>query len=314
MKNALIRDVIVYFIFLFSALFIKVENISLMQDLSYFVGIIALQIIITINMSIHIYIQLCNIDKEKKFKRAYCTLSIVRIISLIILNIFVPITTTIVDFLGLVFLYLKLRYKSNKLTNDKRKHIADFEEFEGDIPTFEFENKESLILDLVGKFKDYINSFYAFDYVSLDKICTEKLYKEVLKELTTYDRKNKIYKVRNFMDKESRIVNFVQSEDKYIIEVAISLSMIKYYTYVKNQENVIVDEEARNGKTYIVSFIKNNITNKGKNCLNCGAPLDEKLDKCLYCSTPLEKFEDEWLLDKIRCLGESRKIKKWESM
>ncbi len=144
-----------------------------------------------------------------------------------------------------------------------------------------------------------------YDYDTLQRLCTEKMYNLFANELRMVDEAELGYHYDDYKLIEMQIYEISSTEKEIKIKAAIKASCIFYR---KTDEGEIVDgsKEHRTIIVHEMEYIKNiDLKDIDTNCPNCGAPTKTTTKgKCSYCNTVIHQEYSGWQVASHKVVAE----------
>lgn len=144
-----------------------------------------------------------------------------------------------------------------------------------------------------------------YDYDTLKRLCTEKMYNLFASELHMVEEAELNYHYEDYKLLEMQIYDMQSTEKEITLNAAIKASC---YSSRETAEGEVVDGSIDH-RTIIIHEIKyvKNIETKDieQNCHNCGAPTKTTTKgKCPYCNTVILQEYSGWRMAEHKVLGE----------
>ena len=144
-----------------------------------------------------------------------------------------------------------------------------------------------------------------YDYDTLKRLCTEKMYNLFASELNMVEEADLNYRYSNYKLIEMQIYDMQSTEKEISIKAAIKASC---YFSRETDEGEVLDGSIDHLSVIIheVKYVKNIETKDIKqNCHNCGAPTKTTAKgKCPYCNTIILHDYAGWRVAEHKILGE----------
>lgn len=244
-------------------------------------------------------------------------LFIIRFIVLVGLDIFDPTLGLFLDIATLFTLAFVTVPKIKKELN--YVHIVDSKLAKYDEITDEeltgqgIKNRKVLEQHLFKKLSEIQVARTNYDYDTLKRLCSEKLYNLFISELEVLHQADLGYHFEDYKLLESQIYSLSHNEKNLILKIAMKASCISYRL---DAEKNLVDG-SKTDRTIIVHELeftkKLNTDDIELNCPNCGAPTKRNnKGKCSYCNTIIDTESTDWILSKNKVIAEKVVKKEYE--
>ena len=158
-------------------------------------------------------------------------------------------------------------------------------------------NKDRFMSYVDNVFIKILHSIMLNKIETVNHFVSDSVYNILKKRVDELENMNyiKMYDMTNV--KESNITNYIETKDKYIIEVTLCSRYVEYIMDKNTNEIISGDDEYRIEKTNILTFERNKNVKKSsiaKKCPTCGASIDVNNNgKCTYCGSiyDLENYD-----------------------
>ncbi len=284
------------------ALFSMTNSSSEMLEFSMesFWTAIGIEAFVTIHMSVFVLMPLSRLINSQKSMKVFGILFVIRLIILLIGDLFIPMLMMMIDFMSVFFGafilvpvagFTKMTVFKNGISFNEYPEV-EFDE----LSRIGFSDDELLKKALVQQYTEIKTAICDFNYERLESLCTSEqyiLYKNEMNLLKQVDEKNEFL---DFEVKDTKIYSV--SMDKEAIRVSIVVKF-ECLEFTVDRYNKIVRGNDRNKKDVMVelSFMQAIDGNITKICPSCAAPIkDGHVEFCGYCGTALNYKVGGWVL------------------
>lgn len=158
------------------------------------------------------------------------------------------------------------------------------------------------------KFISYVDNVFVKIHLALtfneletiDHFVNDKVYEELKEKLNKLNEKNLIQMYDMINVKNSYIMDYEETQDKYIVKVNLTSRYVDYRIDKETKETVSGNDIDRIEKTNYLTFEKNKNTStqpEARKCPSCGSNMDvNDSGKCEYCGTIYNLEDYEWIL------------------
>ena len=134
----------------------------------------------------------------------------------------------------------------------------------------------------------------------------DELYDKLIYQMNQFEKDGLDYITKDLLIEKIKIADYGRWDTKEEIKVFVKVKM-KEYILQKSTDRVLRGSRRRNiTKKYIMTFIKQDVTEQEgfiTNCPNCGAETTQtELGKCRYCSTIVFPIRYNWTLTKFQTI------------
>lgn len=289
--------------------------------------VLFVQAFVTIHMSVFVLWPLAKIFGKDKYKQTFMILFIARIIILLILDMTIPVTAMMADFIFIfigAFLIVPLcsfltgtkdiysRTGSSKKvillssTNDVERAVfdSDSEVSSLEIANLGFGDIEVLKRALIQHYQEILQLYSERNFSELIKLCSPGIYTTFKTETELYDKLAEKLVISDVLVDEGKIIRAEKHGQQIFLDLKIKYSCIEYV--LGSADNLV-----RGSKTYrkeytkVLSFSKRLANNIITTCPNCNASIDESdVEFCSYCGTAINFTGSDWVLKKETILKE----------
>lgn len=141
---------------------------------------------------------------------------------------------------------------------------------------------------------------------TIDHFVNDKVYNELKEKLDELNEKNLIQMHDMINVKNSHIIDFEETSDKYIVKVNLTSRYVDYRIDKDTKETVSGNDMDRTEKINILTFEKNKDTTiqpEARKCPSCGSNMDVNNNgKCEFCGTIYNLEDYEWILTEIKVI------------
>ena len=264
-------------------------------DTSSFMSLIIAEGFLTIFYYVGVFMPYAEI-KAPDNKQVYINkLLKYRIVILLILDIIFGMITLLLDF---VLMFVLIIAAENAKTGNRQvsKPLYDLpSEF---FKQYGITNVSKFKRDLAFKFCDVMFASNEYDYVELQKLCSNGKF-AILKGALESQKKRKAHRIiDNINIYDAKIYKYELLKDKLLLHMNIYAN---YMDYMKEGNQVVYGSE-RTPNNYIIDLVfekkLENTTRTLKYCEECGTQVKEKNQKyCDECGATLVREKDEeWVL------------------
>lgn len=280
----------------------------MLEDLTL-TGALILQISLTAYYIYFIIRPLCEIEKiSGKINYGY-RLLIIRIIGITILDILDYRLAILLDIAALLVLALVITPKIKKELNYAHSidtKLAKYDEVtDEELSAHGIKNRKVLEDTLFKKLNFIQIARTKYDYDTLKRLCTDKMYNLFANELQMVDEVDLEYHYEDYKLVEMQIYEISSTEKELKIKAAIKANCIFYRESPKGE---ILDgsKENRTILVHEVEYIKNiDLKDIDTNCPNCGAPTKTTTrGKCSYCNTIIKEEFSGWQVSAHKIIAE----------
>lgn len=277
----------------------------------------------SIHMSVFVLMPLSKIISKDNDKKVFITLFVIRVIILLIGDVFVPMFMAMLDFFSVfvgAFIIVpisaaatgtKINHRSNQVIEDDEldeEEVFD-SNFVRELATTGVSDPAVLKKALVMQYADINRAFYTWDTKKLKDLCSHDVYMQykVLKGL--YDDTGETPKIDDVDFYEVNLVSCKKHKNEIFVELMIKYSCIEF---VIDQDKNIVRGSLDEYKDYTkkLSFSKKISDSVVMKCPNCGASVANDSEACDYCKTELNFKIGDWVLNKETLVYEGIKGKR----
>lgn len=274
------------------------------------------ELFITIHMSVFVLMPLSRIFGKEKHTKLFLILFAIRVMILIIGDIYSPGITMMVDFISVflgAFIVVPVcaSLTGNRLNDimnanssnkkivistinydiDNNSEVSDLE-----IANLGFGDKEVVKRGLVEHYKEILSYYENRNFTELVKVCSPGVYTNFKTEAELYDKVSEKLVVSDFIFTESKIIKAQKHGQQIFLDLKVTYSCIEYV--VNEFESVVRGSKTKRKEyTKVLSFSKKMATNMVTKCPSCNASIDEEdLQFCSYCGTAINISGGSWVL------------------
>lgn len=274
------------------------------------------ELFVSIHMSVFVLMPLSRIFGKEKHTKLFLILFAIRVMILIIGDIYSPGITMMVDFISVflgAFIVVPVcaSLTGNRLNDimnanssnkkivistinydiDNNSEVSDLE-----IANLGFGDKEVVKRGLVEHYKEILSYYENRNFTELVKVCSPGVYTNFKTEAELYDKVSEKLVVSDFIFTESKIIKAQKHGQQIFLDLKVTYSCIEYV--VNEFESVVRGSKTKRKEyTKVLSFSKKMATNMVTKCPSCNASIDEEdLQFCSYCGTAINISGGSWVL------------------
>jgi hypothetical protein len=280
------------------------------MDTITFTGAIILQIALTFYYIFFIIRPLCEIEKiSGKLNYGY-RLLIFRTLGIAIVDILdykFAVLLDIVLLCTLAFIITPSIKRDLNYVHGIDSKLAKYDEItDSDLSTHGIKSRKLLEETLFKKLTFIQIAKEKYDYDTLKRLCTPKMYNLFSAELRMVDLAELNYNYDDFKLLEMQIYDMESTEQELSIKAAIKVSCV-FYRHTDNGQILDGSDSKRTIAVYEVKYTKNIESQDIKqNCPNCGAPTKTTTrGKCSYCNTIIAEEYSGWRVAEYKVVAET---------
>lgn len=272
-------------------------------------GALILQVCLTAYYIYFIIRPLCEIEKiSGKINYGY-RLLIIRSIGVLGLDLLDYKLSTLLDIALLIVLAFVVAPQIKKDLNYVHAvdtKLAKYNEVtDEELSSHGIKSRKLLEETLFNKLKYIQIARTNYDYDTLKRLCTDKMYNLFANELHMVDEAELGYHYEDYKLLEMQIYEIKSTEKELKIKAAIKASC-KFYRETNEGEVVDGSKDHRTVIVHELEYIKNiDLKDIDTNCPNCGAPTKTTTrGKCSYCNTVINQEYSGWQVSTHKVIAE----------
>lgn len=178
----------------------------------------------------------------------------------------------------------------------KKKILETQNKIFNEIPNFDFERFYDQVFTIFNEVEEARSNF---EYENLRKLVSLELYDKYYSELSSYEKDNKKYNMKDCILEDIYLTDFTKDEKEYTIKLVMKTS--QYESVVNGKGNVISgSQDKRVNRRYNIILTKP-INDNNMLCPKCGSPiLDGVSNICPFCNNVILVKKYEWILSSIK--------------
>ena len=141
---------------------------------------------------------------------------------------------------------------------------------------------------------------------TIDHFVNDSVYNKLKEKLDKLNQQNLIQMHDMINVKNSHIIDFEETNDKYIVKVNLTSRYVDYCIDKNSKETVSGNDIDRIEKTNYLTFEKNKdtiIQPEARKCPSCGSNMDVNNNgKCEFCGTIYNLEDYEWILTEMEVI------------
>ena len=160
-------------------------------------------------------------------------------------------------------------------------------------------SEEKLLEEFYHIYLEVQKAWMDFDYVSLEKYCSNTLFESYRSDLEALKEKHGKNIMSDFQLKNSAIREIEEKEHQVVVDAFLAVSLKDYVINEDTGEVIRGDKETVITNSYDLEFIMD--LDGVENCPSCGAKLTSRV--CDSCGTTVDKKKDTFVLNQKGIMG-----------